>query len=66
MPDTINLEARLDAVAAQMPRFRQDLARVFADIGERAGPPHPLQAPATDPPQRRDRSDTGGERARRH
>ena len=35
MPDTTNLDARLDAVAAQMPRFRQDLARVFADIGER-------------------------------
>lgn len=64
MPDRTDLDARLDAIAAQMPRFREDLDRVFADIGEWAGP-RPAE-PATDPQPRRDRPGAKVERATRH
>ncbi len=66
MPNRADLDAQLDAIAAQMPRFRQDLDRVFADLGGRTASPRPAPQAATDPQQHPDRHDVTVDRATRH
>ena len=66
MPNRTDLDARLDAIAAQMPRFREDLDRVFADIGGRTASSTPAPQAATDPQQHLDRHDVTVGRAIRH
>lgn len=66
MPNRADLDAQLDAIAAQMPRFRQDLDRVFADIAGRTASPRPAPQAATDPQQHLDRHDVTVDRATRH
>jgi hypothetical protein len=66
MPNRTDLDARLDAIAAQMPRFREDLDRVFADIGGGTASSTPAPQAATDPQQRLDRHDVTVDRATRH
>ncbi|WP_246037183.1 hypothetical protein [Thermomonas fusca] len=54
MTSRSDLDARLDAIAAQMPRFRQDMQRVFADIDRRDDQPCPEAEPAANPRQQPD------------
>lgn len=66
MPNRADLDARLDAIAAQMPRFRQDLDRVFADLGGCTASPRPAPQATTDPQPHLDRHDATVDRATRH
>ena len=66
MPNRTDLDARLDAIAAQMPRFRQDFDRVFADIAGHPGPPDTVMPPAPEPRQTADPDDAMVDRATHH
>lgn len=69
MPNNSDLEALLDAIDAQMPRFRQQLAQVLADIDECTGPPRPAAVAALEqrqPQRRADRCSAKVERAALH
>lgn len=66
MPNHADLDARLDAIAAQLPRFRRDFEQVFADLTDRAEPPNPATTAAPDLQQPSERPDATVDRVTRH
>lgn len=65
MPNNAVLDARLDAIAAHMPRLRRDFAQVFGDPIERADSPRPVKTDQ-DPQVPSDRDEPQVDRAAPH
>ena len=65
MPNRTDLDARLDAIAAHMPRLLRDFAQVFGDPPERAESPRPVKTDQ-DPQVPSDRDEPQVDRAAPH